>query len=309
MDMADARRKITRRSRVMVLQHTFGIPADVEGARRLAEEHGLVMVEDCVHSLGARTLGRQTGSFGGAAFFSTEETKTISTTMGGMVVTDDPALAAPLRGFQATCAPPSPSLVRRYLTKLAVYHVLMEPLLYHWSRRVYERLGGWQPLPRPTSEEELVGRRPPGYTTLLSNAQATIGLRQLARLEPNLRHRHRLATVYEARLANLGLGLPHPRPGDEPAFVRYPVWVADRSATMRAAARRAVLGTWFTSVLEEARCPTCAGYEPGSCPRAERAAQHLINLPTHPGVTLEDAVSLAALVAGTEARRTVPSLA
>ena len=43
-----------------------------------------------------------------------------------------------------------------------------------------------------------------------------------------------------------------------------------------------LLGNWFTSVLEEAASPEHGGYEMGSCPRAEAAAQHLVNLPTHP---------------------------
>jgi hypothetical protein len=55
-----------------------------------------------------------------------------------------------------------------------------------------------------------------------------------------------------------------------------------------------VLGTWFTSVLEEAVDPRCGGYLPGSCPRAEDAARHLVNLPTHPRVTERDAREIAA---------------
>jgi dTDP-4-amino-4,6-dideoxygalactose transaminase len=54
-----------------------------------------------------------------------------------------------------------------------------------------------------------------------------------------------------------------------------------------------MLGKWFTSVLQEAESPEVAGYEPGSCPRAEQAARHLINLPTHPRVNERDARMLA----------------
>lgn len=79
---------MTPRTRVLVLQHTFGIPIDLERALAFAERHGLVVIEDCVHSLGTRYQSRPVGGFGRAAFFSSEETKTISTTMGGMIVTD-----------------------------------------------------------------------------------------------------------------------------------------------------------------------------------------------------------------------------
>ena len=81
-----------------------------------------------------------------------------------------------------------------------------------------------------------------------------------------------------------------------PAYVRYPVWVDDRPAVRRAMASRAVLGTWFTSVLEEAADPGTCGYVPGTCPRAEDAARHLVNLPTHSRVTMRDAEEIAARV-------------
>ena len=82
------------------------------------------MIEDCVHSLGAKYAGRPLGSFGKVAFFSTEETKTISSTMGGMVVTDDPDLAREIAAFQAACRWPKRSLTWRYVLKLVLYHML-----------------------------------------------------------------------------------------------------------------------------------------------------------------------------------------
>jgi dTDP-4-amino-4,6-dideoxygalactose transaminase len=49
-----------------------------------------------------------------------------------------------------------------------------------------------------------------------------------------------------------------------------------------------VLGTWFTSVLEEGASPAAGGYALGSCPAAELAAKHLVNLPTHLRVQPDD---------------------
>src|SRR5207248_6324325 len=88
MDLKEAEQRITSRTRALVLQHTFGIPVDLDAALDLTRRYKLDLIEDCVHALGATYDGRQVGSFGRAAFFSTEETKTISTTMGGMAVTD-----------------------------------------------------------------------------------------------------------------------------------------------------------------------------------------------------------------------------
>ena len=68
---------------------------------------------------------------------------------------------------------------------------------------------------------------------------------------------------------------------------------------IRSLARHAVVGTWFTSVLEEAEPPEAVGYVPGSCPHAEQAARHLINLPTHSRVSERDVRTLTAALAKT----------
>jgi dTDP-4-amino-4,6-dideoxygalactose transaminase len=262
-----------------------------------------VVIEDCVHALGATHRGKPVGSFGRAAFFSTEETKTISTTMGGVVVTDDAELARSLRAFQEGCAWPSASLAARYLVKLVTYHVLTEPHVHRWSRAAYELVGERHPLPRPTVDDELRGLRPARYEERLSNGQAAVGLQQLRQLEENLAHRRRIAALYAELFAERGLRGPTVPDGAEPAFVRYPVWVDDRPVVERALAPLAVPGTWFTSVLEEAVAPTYGDYVDGSCPRAERASRHLYNLPTHPRVQPRDAIALVEALA--EAQRWV----
>jgi dTDP-4-amino-4,6-dideoxygalactose transaminase len=294
MDLDQAEQRITPRTKVLLIQHTFGIPVDMDAALSLAERHGLIVIEDCVHSLGARYGERPVGSLGRAAFFSTEETKTISSTMGGMAVTDDDDLADRLRAFQASCARPSRSLTARYVLKLVLYHLLTQPSLHRFTRALYERMGERHPLPRPTSASELRGNKPPRFEQGLSNAQAALALRQLARLEANVRHRGAVALAYRTHLAQWGFRAPSVPPRAEPSYVRYPVWVDDRRAALRALAPHTVPGTWFTSVLEEAVSPAAGDYQMGSCPNAELAATHLINLPTHPRVQSRDVRAISA---------------
>src|SRR3989449_1765027 len=293
LDLGDAERRITPRSRVLLLQHTFGIPVEMDAALAFARRHNLVVIEDCVHALGARYDGRPVGTFGHAAFFSTEETKTISTVMGGMVVTNDPHLASRMRTFQASCSLPRMSLTARYLMKFVVYYMLTEPHVHRVARFAYERLGHRNPLPVPTTLEERRGQRPRDYERRLSNGQAALGLSQLRSLQTNLEHREFIANAYENSLSPCGLRLPRVPAKAAPSYVRYPVWVEDRPTVIRALASHAVVGTWFTSVLEEAESLEAAGYAPGSCPNAEQAAQHLINLPTHPRVSERDVKMLA----------------
>ncbi len=302
LDLSQARRRITSRTRALVLQHTFGLPAELDEIVSFTAQHDLLLIEDCVHSLGSSYEGRPLGGFGRAAVFSTEETKTISTTMGGMVVTDDETLAFELRRYQRRCAPPAESLAARYVLKLILYHLLTEPTLHRYTRRLYTALGRRQPFPGPTVEAERRGLWASGLEQRLSNVQAALGLRQLRRLEENIGHRREIAAECEKELARYGFETLPVTGQAEPALLRYPLRVADRERAVRATASRVVLGTWFTSVLEEAESPEAGDYVDGSCPRAEAAADHLVNLPTHPRMTADDVSVIIRAIADAEGR-------
>ncbi|UCF98302.1 MAG: aminotransferase class I/II-fold pyridoxal phosphate-dependent enzyme [Spirochaetaceae bacterium] len=300
MDLDLAERRITPNTKVLLLQHTFGIPVDMDAAMELVRRHGLILIEDCVHALGTTFKGRQIGSFGHAAFFSTEETKIISSTMGGMAVTNDPKLSQELLRFQSSCPWPSDSLTARYLLKLIVYHLFAHPYLHPYTRPVYmflRRSPKTHLAPGATAGNEQRGVRPRLYEQRLSNAQAVLALRQLRRLEANLSHRRAVAEAYRTLLSEIGIPVPAPPAGSAPAFVRYPIWVQDRRKAMRIASSHVVLGQWFNTVLEESITPEHGDYERGSCPRAEQAAEHLVNLPTHPRVKRHDVDSIVSAVA------------
>jgi dTDP-4-amino-4,6-dideoxygalactose transaminase len=202
-----------------------------------------------------------------------------------------------MRRLQAEYRWPSRWLAARYLIKLAVYHILTQPSIHRYPRLAYERFGRRNPLPTPTNIEERQGLRPRNYEQRLSNGQAAVGLRQLLRLKENVAHRAKLAALYKRQLEEMGFRVPQVPPHANPSWVRYPVCVDDRVGAIRALTRSAVLGTWFTSVLEEAESPSCGEYEVGSCPRAEQVARHLVNLPTHLRVTEEDVRTLATQLA------------
>ena len=108
------------------------------------------------------------------------------------------------------------------------------------------------------------------------------------------------AMAYSMQLPKKGFEVPRPPAKADPAYVRYPVWVKDPEVTKRVATRHATLGTWFSSVLEESISPACGDYEMGSCPRAEEAARHLINLPTNPRVSAQDIEAILSAVARAE---------
>lgn len=91
---------ITPLTKAIIPVHLFGHPIDMDRLCSIAEKHGLKVIEDCAESHGATCRGRMTGSFGDMGCFSFYANKIITTGEGGMIVTNDDALAERLRSLR-----------------------------------------------------------------------------------------------------------------------------------------------------------------------------------------------------------------
>ena len=93
VDLRDARRRITPRTRAIMPVHYGGYPGDLPAVHAFATAHGLRVVEDAAHAFGSRCGARRVGSFGDVACFSFDPIKNITAGQGGAVVTGDRAVA------------------------------------------------------------------------------------------------------------------------------------------------------------------------------------------------------------------------
>jgi len=101
MDPADLARKITPKSRAVMVVHLFGHPTDMDPVNEIARAHNLLVFEDCAEAHGATYKGKKVGSLSHASGFSFFANKVLSTGEGGMVTTDDPKVAAKARSLKA----------------------------------------------------------------------------------------------------------------------------------------------------------------------------------------------------------------
>lgn len=101
MDPVDLERKITRKSRAVMVVHLFGHPTDMDPVNELARKHGLLVFEDCAEAHGATYKGKRVGSLSHAAGFSFFANKIITTGEGGAVTTNDPEIARKARNLKA----------------------------------------------------------------------------------------------------------------------------------------------------------------------------------------------------------------
>ena len=94
---------ITPRTAAIMVVHIYGLPVDMDPILELADRHGLAVIEDAAELIGATYKGRPCGSFGTISTFSFYPNKHITTGEGGMVVTNDPALAERCRSLRNLC--------------------------------------------------------------------------------------------------------------------------------------------------------------------------------------------------------------
>lgn len=97
LDAADVEARITAHTRVIIVVHTFGVPANMDRLLAVTTRHGITLIEDACEALGALWQGQPVGSFGRMAVFGFYPNKQITTGEGGAVLTTDAALASRLR--------------------------------------------------------------------------------------------------------------------------------------------------------------------------------------------------------------------
>ena len=97
LDLEKLEEQITPATKAIIPVHLYGHPVDMDALMKIANEYNLLVIEDCAESHGATVRGRKTGSFGDMACFSFYANKVITTGEGGMITTNDEALAEKLR--------------------------------------------------------------------------------------------------------------------------------------------------------------------------------------------------------------------
>jgi perosamine synthetase len=286
-------RLISSRTRAILAQHTFGIPCDVRSLEAIAARHGIHLIEDCAHALGAKIGNRYCGNFGSAAFFSTEQTKMISTVKGGLAVTNDPSIAEKLERSYLKLPSDEPARVKASIARWRKCNLETHPrlgALFSFATRMLERFPLIGPaLKRADSFDNdeysaaLNGtvRQP----TKLSREQAAIGLIQIPRIERDVEQRNQIARELVEKTTSLGWRIPTVDWNNtRPSFVRFPAIVQDRQYWLELLRRNGIdEGQWLDHPLHPAGSNFRAcGYEIGMCPNAESISSQTINLPIHP---------------------------
>jgi perosamine synthetase len=253
IDPAEIEHHISPRTRALLVVDYAGQPVALDQVNRLARRNGLAVIEDACHALGARFEERPIGGLSTMTAFSFHPVKHITTAEGGMVTTNDPALAEKLRRFRN--------------------HGIGS------DHRQREKVGSW-----------FYEMSDLGYNYRLSDLQCALGLSQLRKLDQWLARRREIAAQYDNAFRELPAVRPLcVLPGVEHAYHLYVVQLDTKRlrasrAEVFAALRAEGIGVnvHYIPVHLHPYYREHQGTAVGLCPRAEAAYERILSLPMFP---------------------------
>ena len=190
----------TENTRAILPVHFCGVPCDMKRLRDLSSERGVFLIEDAAQAVGSLYGGRKVGSIGDMGCFSFHETKNLTCGEGGMVVTDDAALANRLR----------------------------------LARHLGESYGDGSSTSGVVDYTKPIRYDVVGFNYRLSEMQAALGLSQLGRMDEFARARRRNAACATKALAGMEfINLPKLHVGADPCYNVLPLTIAEGSPLSR----------------------------------------------------------------------------
>jgi dTDP-4-amino-4,6-dideoxygalactose transaminase len=260
LDADDVARRITPRTRAIMLVHFAGRACNMDEILALAGTHGLRVIEDCAHAIETLYHGRHMGTFGDLGAFSFYVTKNVVTGEGGMVTTANKGWADRI--------------------KMLALHGLSADAWKRFSDVGFKRYEVLEP----------------GFKYNMMDLQAALGLGQLRRVEANLVRRCQIWKRYDEAFADLHVFLPPPEePGTRHARHLYTLLLdtdqlcADRDEIQHALhCKRIGTGIHYRALHMQQYYRETFGYAPQDLPNAKWISDRTLSLPLSPKLTDDD---------------------
>jgi dTDP-4-amino-4,6-dideoxygalactose transaminase len=281
---------LSPRTKVILVQHTFGIPCPMDEVLEIARAKGLKLVEDSAHALGSTLNGKQNGIHGDAAFFSSQWSKPYTTGLGGIAATCNPELAEKIARVQQGFIHP-PALARlKLFFQFLIYRAFFSPQNYWMAQGMLNSLSKLHLFVGSSSQSELEGQMPPDHYWKMPGFQQRVGLMALEKYVARIPQLQAIQKLYDRGLEEGGWPEAAYQPGT--VMLRYPVEVANKDELLAKARQQHIeLGSWFETPLHPTPLENHAhfGYHLGQCPNAERCARQVVNLPLNEWIKEKEA--------------------
>lgn len=258
LDPEDVLAKITPRTRAIIPIHYGGAPCRLGELREIADEHGLLLLEDAAEAFGATAGGRKLGTVGDASVLSFCQNKIITTGEGGAIVTGSREIAEKLR------------LVRS--------HGRNETSDYFSTTDVLDYVSL-------------------GYNFRMSNITAALGVAQIRKAEEIIGRRRERASYLSDRLGDLPEVTPPVEPaGSRHVYQLYTIRAQRRDGLMRYLADRGIMTKIYFSPVHQTHFYRNVLHLEASLPVTEKIAGEVLTLPLYPSLSPEEAETIAGAI-------------
>ena len=196
----DLEKRITKKTKGIVIVHFAGMPTDMDSINNLAKKYNLAVIEDAAHAFMTKYKGKYIGESNNTICFSFYATKNLTTLEGGMITTNNKKIA----GF----------------SRIMSLHGISKDA---WKR--YNKEGSWK--------YDVIA---PGYKYNMTDVQAVIGIEQLKHVGESVKKRQYLASLYKKRLENnpnIILPIDPPYPNSQHAWHLFTIRLTEKSKVSR----------------------------------------------------------------------------
>jgi dTDP-4-amino-4,6-dideoxygalactose transaminase len=290
MSLGSLKKRITEKTRVVIVQHTFGIPSNLKEIKSYIdtlnqdrdEDRRIYLIEDCAHSLNVKLDDQYLGSFGDVSFFSFGQDKVVSCTQGGCIVCNNEKIEESVKSVYRTVP---------FMNRKQMKYNLRYPILWSWIKKLYDKpkfiynsrfslftigkflviLFRFLGLIKQQASINDFGD-PQKDVSKLSYEQKHLLKNQLDKIDRFTEHRKEVTTKYSE-----SLGLKY-----EGSLLRFPVLVDNpEKVRLELQSIGVIAGNWYNyPVIPKGIDFRKISYHLGTCINTEYLMGHMINLPT-----------------------------
>lgn len=250
LDPADVEAKITPRTKAIIPVHYGGFPCKVQDLKKIAQEYGIVLIEDAAEAFGAKTGSTKVGAVGDSAILSFCQNKIITTGEGGAVVTDNRDLYEKM--------------------KLLRSHGRPDTLDYF-------------------STIEVLDYVTLGFNFRISTMTAALGIAQMHKVDSLIEKRRSDAYYYQKALSAVnGISVPVEKPESYAVYQLFSIRTKDRNSMMKSLESEGIMTKiYFPPVHKTHYYQNVLGYA-CSLPNTDIVSEDIISIPFYPGISREE---------------------
>lgn len=280
IDLDKVEHKINSKTKLIYIQHTFGHTLNFSKLNKIVKDNNLLLIEDAAHHL---RLSNQYKS--DLIFNSSDSSKMFDTYLGGTSFTNDNKIYKKIKNIQKNSKEFSKMSKIRIIFSFFIKTILHNPNIYPIGRYInilLQKLGFYF-TQNDELKTKLIDSR---YTYKIFNFIALLGLDQIKNIKQNIKHRS-----YIVLQINKILNLYHFN-NAPPPLLRYSFMVKNREDFEKIFSDYD-LSIWFKSMFEGRTSNfNEIHYTVGSCPNAEFASKHIVNIPTHLNIKSDKLIKL-----------------